>query len=75
MMKFIKVKTGWSFFGKIHWLRQKWHFQIKKNGRVIASSEQYFNEADVDNAIKIIQNESAYAEIQSIENVKLRKGI
>lgn len=47
-MKIVIIRK--SFF------RQKWSFQlVANNGRILCSSEKYYNRADLVNAIDLIQ--------------------
>lgn len=44
--------------------KQKWSFRIiAKNGKILASSEKYYNRIDMVHAIEIIQNGAKDCEI------------
>lgn len=55
-MKIVIIKKGW--------LRQKYHFCIvSSNGRILCTSENYYNLADVRSAIESIRFEVPNAQI------------
>lgn len=47
-----------------NFFRQKWSFQlVAHNGRILASSEKYYNRVDLVNAIDLIKREIGEAEV------------
>lgn len=49
-MKIVIKKTGW--------LKEKYHFNVvSKNGKVVATSEKYYNLIDCNDTIKLIQSQ------------------
>lgn len=62
-MKIEIVKKGW--------LKQKFHFRIKaKNGKILASSEGYYNRQDLADTLITLMRELPNAEIVDLTETK-----
>lgn len=51
-------------------IRREWRWRlIARNGEPIASGEGYKNKADCEATVRLIQNEAAYASVDTVERV------
>jgi len=62
-MKIEEIRTGW--------FKQKWSFRIKaSNGKVIATSEKYYNYKDMKDTICLLQKDLPTAELIKVNKIK-----